>query len=197
MLNVASDRNVTILRPVGLQPSRWLEEMVKEMETHEEDNEKPEDKFTSFDAEEFSESIIKDQIEQSIEVLRELIQEISDELKMRIHIHEYDLPQGTQIPSRKASRQIMESNMITSINPNDDQLAYICSCMHNNPLMSALLAHSDEDFLEQNSLFEILDTNAIQLIPRKKLQRIFAGRLLPKDERKMSPLIRKALLYPL
>ncbi len=195
---MASDRNITILRPVGLQPSRWLEEMVKEIETYEEDGEKPQDEFTTFDSEEYSESIIKDRIEESIGVLKELIQEISDELKMRIHIHEYDLPQGTQIPSRKASQQIMESNMITTINPNDDQLAYICSCMRNNPLMSMLLAYSDENFLEQESMFEILETNSIRMIQTKqKLQRIFTGRLLPQDERKMSPLIRKALLYPL
>lgn len=199
MFEAATDRTITILRPVGLHPSRFLEEMVCEAEPFFE--EECEENVSVFDGNAHHKSMVKDGVEESIEIMRELIMDVAGDLHIRTQVYEYDIPASTGIPSYKATRWIGESNMIATVDPTESQLAFISGCMRMNPLMSALIASTEMErgCDNMNDLFEILGAHAIQMIhaTTQKLQRIFVAPLKHMQEEKMTPAIKKALLYPL
>lgn len=136
-----------------------------------------------------------------IDRLRELIETVGEELHLPVKVKEYVLPKGPSFFQRKTLRIIQKTDLVTTINPNENQLAYVMNCLRSNPTMSALLAYTYKNYPNEHleSHWEVLDTYSIPIIedPVKKISRIFPSFVTMNDEGKIVPVIRKALSYPL
>ncbi len=128
--------------------------------------------------------------------LREVIEQTAARHFMNLELYEYPLPYN-QIPSRKATRWIRESNMITAWNPPDQSIAYIYCCMRKNPLLTALLGYDKEGGTSEK--YEILSTQYTRVFQK--------GMLIEEQNRTFiipptveiphaKATIEKALLYP-
>ncbi|HVW67113.1 MAG TPA: hypothetical protein VHA78_05315 [Candidatus Peribacteraceae bacterium] len=191
MLDATGNRTVTILRPRGLSVIGLYQDALDDYEA--ETNQQNDDPVLAS-----LERDKREKLDESLDVIKNLITETADVLKLHVNIYEYDFPSA--LPSPKARRWIGKTNLLTTIEPNDTQLAYVSACLRHNPVMSALLAYDSPDYLEEGNRLHIIDARSVPIInisspESEKQQRIFAS-CTHWDIEKIKPVITKALSYP-
>lgn len=155
MYAIETERTVTILRPVGTS-------IIHLCELEDEDADPVEAART-------------EHIDEEIDEIRDTVEHIAEELRLKLQIYEYNIQPSLGIPSRIASKWIGETNVIATIDPTDEQLSYIMTCMRQNPVMSMLLTYSDSSFIEDR--LEYISTQATYLFGQngEKQSRVFVN----------------------
>lgn len=180
MNQIEQERDVTILRPPGLSPANQLERKINHA-------------LRIKKRERYSYDEIMPQI---LAKTRKLVFEVSEELDLHSSVHEYDVPPETGIPSRAAMEWIKRSNVLMIFDPNDQEIAQAMACLRENPILSIILAATDNQYLDTRK--EILETQVAHLIEptNNVVQRIHSTSISWKHEEDLEPALKKALLYP-
>jgi len=179
MLEIEHGRNVVMLRPVGISPSNKIVIANEEKD---------------FDA--HLHQYLKN-MDQIVGTTRTLLKKIADKESITLNLYDYDLPDETGVPSYTATKWIKHTNLMTTFDPTNTQLAYIIACMRENPVMSVLVSCTDNEYLEDR--MDIMMTQVTAIMGRneiRKQQRIFPTHVRKKHESKNAPTIREALLFP-